>query len=239
MITVRAGSGAIGICLLLLTAGCSREQQDWRSAEAADTMESYGQFIQRHPESELATQARTRVAQLGEERDWQHAGSADNADAYRQFLVDHPTGKWSEEARIRIENFALGQPSGGGGSAGHGPAGGGLAAPGEAAVPAGAGSRASAAPPATAALAKAGGGSGYGIQLGAFSSEAAADGQWHALTARYGTELGGLQEHVVAADTPSGRVYRLQASVGDEGRARALCETLRQHSQACVAVLPH
>ena len=63
MITVRAGSAAIGMCLLLLLSACSREQQDWRSAEAADTIDSYGQFIQRHPDSELVTQARTRVSQ--------------------------------------------------------------------------------------------------------------------------------------------------------------------------------
>src|SRR3984893_18551590 len=112
MITVRAGSGAIGVCLLLLAAGCSREQQDWRSAEASDTIEGYGQFIQRHPESELATQARTRVTQLGEDRDWQHAGSADTVDAYRDFIAQHPNGKWAQEAHIRIENFSLGEQAG-------------------------------------------------------------------------------------------------------------------------------
>ncbi|HEV7446921.1 MAG TPA: hypothetical protein VGO18_30420, partial [Steroidobacteraceae bacterium] len=125
MITIRAGNGAIGVCLLLLMSGCSREQQDWRSAEAADTIEGYGQFIQRHPESELATQARTRVAQLGEDRDWQHAGSADTVDAYRDFIAQHPNGKWAQEARIRIENFSLGEQAGtdagSRGSAGTGP----------------------------------------------------------------------------------------------------------------------
>src|SRR4051794_454741 len=112
MITVRAGRTAIGICLLLVTAGCSREQQDWRSAEAADSIDSYGQFIQRHPDSELVTQARARVAQLGEDRDWQRAGSADTVDAYREFIAQHPNGKWSQEAHIRIENFSLGEQSG-------------------------------------------------------------------------------------------------------------------------------
>ena len=112
MITIRAGNGAICICLLLLLTGCSREQQDWRSAEAADTIDGYGQFIQRHPESELVTQARTRVAQLGEDRDWQHAGSADTVEAYRDFLTQHPNGKWAQEARIRIENFSLGEQTG-------------------------------------------------------------------------------------------------------------------------------
>jgi len=270
MITVRAGSSAVGVCLLLLIGGCSREQQDWRSAEAADTIESYDQFIQRHPESELASQARTRVAQLGEERDWQRAGSADNVDAYREFLNEHPNGKWAQEARIRIENFSLGEQASaaaiaaGAGASATASAGGpapaapqhaasqsggaprGLASPGEAAAPAVARTSAMVAavpmppvPAPAAAKPVASAAVGYGVQLGAFKTEARANSEWHALTARFGSELAGLQEHVVAADTASGRIYRLQASVGDQGRARALCESLRKQSQACVAVLPH
>lgn len=295
MITVRAGSGAIGVCLLLLAAGCSREQQDWRSAESADTIEGYGQFIQRHPESELATQARTRVAQLGEDRDWQHAGSADTVDAYRDFIAQHPNGKWAQEAHIRIENFSLGEQAGTDAgskvSSGSGPGTGrvsgaaslatgstatasvagapnvsaapsatapnpsanlppsgarsfGLASPGEAAsppapaIPHGSTDSGLAVSPAptTPTAAKP---TAFGIQLGAFSTAAGANTEWHLLTSRFALDLRGLQERVVPADTPSGRIYRLQAAVGDEGRARSICDSLRKHGQACVAVLPH
>jgi len=45
MVTVQARSAAMGMCLLLLVVACSREQQDWRTAEGADTIESYGRFI--------------------------------------------------------------------------------------------------------------------------------------------------------------------------------------------------
>lgn len=107
MLTFRVRTVAIPAVFMFLVAACSREQQDWRSAEAADTVESYGQFLDRHPDSELATQARTRVAQLAEEREWKHASTADTADAYREFLGQHPNGKWAQEARIRIQNFAL------------------------------------------------------------------------------------------------------------------------------------
>ena len=108
MITFRAGSIALIAVLATLAAGCSREQQDWRSAEAADTHEAYGRFVDQHPDSELGAQARARLAQLAEERDWTQAGILATADAYRAFLAQHPSGKWSEEARIRIEAFALG-----------------------------------------------------------------------------------------------------------------------------------
>jgi cell division septation protein DedD len=79
----------------------------------------------------------------------------------------------------------------------------------------------------------------FGIQLGAFSSEGAANNEWRLLTGRFASELQGLHAHLVTADTPSGHVYRLQAVVGEEARARAICDSLRKRSQACVAVLPH
>jgi len=94
--------------LAIVGAGCSREQQDWRSAESAATSEAWARFVEQHPESELAAQARDRIAQLAEQREWQRAESLASADAYREFVARHPTGKWSEEARIRIEAFALG-----------------------------------------------------------------------------------------------------------------------------------
>jgi cell division septation protein DedD len=94
--------------LLGLFTACSSEQQDWQSAQSADTSEAWGRFLEQHPESELAAQARLRIAQLTEQRDWQHAESVGTVEGYRGFLGQHPNGKWSGEARIRIEAFALG-----------------------------------------------------------------------------------------------------------------------------------
>jgi len=232
MITIRAGKVVLGASLLLLAAGCSREQQDWRSAEAADSIEAYGDFIQRHPDSELVTQARARVVQLGEDRDWQQAGSSDTAQSYRQFLAQHPNGKWAQEARIRIENFALGAQPGDASSSGTAAA----------ATPSGTPATPAAAPAAavtTLPVAAPAPAKGFGVQLGAFSSEATANTAWQALQGRFGAQLQDLSPQVVPADTASGRVYRLQASVADEAHARALCDALKKQSQACVPVLPH
>ena len=303
MLTFRAGKLAALAVFLFLSTACSREQQDWRSAEAADTVESYGQFLERHPESELVTQARTRVAQLTEEREWQHASSTDTADAYRQFLAQHPNGKWAQEARIRIQNFALnGLPPAGppmatatdttaaNGSAvpptAPGTAGTATAAPASAtpAASATSGATSIAAPnelahEAPGELAHAAGtqvaatnpatpvsppppkystpyvstpvtntspsnspfpgASGYGVQLGAFGSAAAANNEWHQLTTRFGAQLGSLTARVVTANTATGPLFRLQAQVPDEAHARSLCDVLRKQSQPCVPVLPH
>src|SRR2546425_11163650 len=93
MITFRAARVALTVALLCVMAACSREQQDWRSAEAADTIEAYGQFLERHPDSELATHARARLAQLAEDREWQGAQGADSAEAPPHFLHHHPYGE--------------------------------------------------------------------------------------------------------------------------------------------------
>ena len=229
MVTVRAGIrfAAMVLAALALLGGCSREQQDWRSAEGADTLQSYGRFIEQHPDSELVTQARTRIAQLGEDRDWGRAGSADTAAAYQQFLAQHPNGKWAQEARIRSENFALGVV----------PAVPPAAAQSTPAPPAAApGLMAAAAPPPLAIPPAA---SGYGIQLGAFASEERANSEWQALQGRFPAQLQRLTPRVETADTASGRIYRLQAQAADEAGARLLCDELRRQSQACVPVVPH
>lgn len=248
MITFHAGRVALIAVLATLAAGCSREQQDWRSAEAADTHEAYGRFVELHPDSELAAQARVRLAQLAEERDWAQAGTVATADAYRAFLAEHPSGKWSQEARIRIEAFALGsaprlapqtpaQPGG----APQGPSG--VRALQLATARAPPAVHESASEPAVVAqlnTAAGTGGPSYSVQLGAFGSEASADREWRRLQGRFGAQLGGLAPRIVAAsNNTSGPLYRLQAPAAGEAQARALCDSLREQSQPCVPVLPH
>lgn len=249
MTTFGAGGVALITVLALLAAGCGREQQDWRSAEAADTSEAYGRFIEQHPDSELAVQARARLAQLAEERDWTQAGKIATPDAYKGFLAEHPSGRWSEEARIRIEAFSLGSaprlapstPAQPGGAA-EGPSG--VRALQLATAMAPPTVHESAAPPAVARLTRAEppaarpAGNSYGVQLGAFGSEASADREWRRLQGRFGAQLGRLSPRIIAAGDSSGPLYRLQAPAAGEAQARALCDSLRERSQPCVPVLP-
>ena len=267
------------VLALTALAGCSREKIDWKSAEAADTVEGYDHFLERHPDGELAPQARARVAQLNEDRDWKKASAADTADAYRQFLAQHDSGKWSEEARIRVENFSLDGTGTGPGKPGveaapavaatvpaaatpaptHGPKEAQMppTAPRPAAAdvskPAAEPKSAAAAKPtpepkrvaaatppaATAAPAAAPTSPGqFGIQLGAFHSQDAALKNWKQLQTRYGSDLHGLFAHAVPVKQTSGGLFRLQAPVGEESRARAICASLAKQSQPCVVVLP-
>jgi hypothetical protein len=293
MVTFQAGRVVLLTLLAGLATACNREQQDWRSAEGADSTEAWQRFVQQHPDSELVREAQTRIAQLEVQREFQYADHQGTVEAYRDFLAHHPSGKWAEHARIRIEAFSLGSaprigpptPEEAAAFSGSGVralrlatastppepeassvAGGAQAAPAEAIQPAGlpldagqpetaegpdsgAGTgravpgEAAHAPPDDAAVKPASsnettGNSGYGVQLGAFGSEASADREWRRLRGRFGTELGSLSPRIVVAESDSGQLYRLQAPAAGEAQARAICDSLRGQEQACMPVLP-
>jgi cell division septation protein DedD len=246
---VVAVAALTGLAVVTLVAGCSREKIDWKSAESADTVAAYDRFIERHPDSELATQARERVAQLQEERDWKVATGADTADGYKEFLTKHPNGKWAEEARIRIESAGLAPnpsplavneqpPVRAGNTAVPGEPAASAAAPPANTTPQTASDSAAPPPAATHVPSTPAGSSGYGIQLGAFSTQDAALAAWKRLQVTYDDQLHGLFAHAVPVQTASGQLFRLQAPVGAEVRARSICGALTQKSQPCVVVLP-
>ena len=209
---------------LLVLAACSREKSDWRSAQAADSPESYEQFIAGHPDSTLVATARERLQQLAEEKDWRAAAQTDSLEAYQQFLAQYPAGKWAREAQVRIDNFANAPGTG---------AASGAAAGEQATPPASAGEGASLPPSSTAAA------SGFGVQLGAFSSSERANDEWKKLQADSAGLLDGLSPRVVVGESQGKAIYRLQAEVRDEVQARAICGGLKVAKKPCVPVIPH
>jgi len=215
----------VGIVAMLIgpLAGCSREAGEWRTTQGADTTEAYDAFLKSYPQSEFAAQARERLAQLAEERDWSRATGADTADSYREFLAAHADGKWAQEARVRIENFEI--------------SGGEVAATPAAATPAAAAAPAAAVTPAVTTTPAATTSVSHRIQLAAFSTEDKARQEWNRLRGAF-PELKGLAGEFIAAQTPSGRVYRLQASVASEARAREICASLKARKQGCLYVAP-
>lgn len=215
----------VGIVAMLIgpLAGCSREAGEWRTTQGADTTEAYDAFLKSYPQSEFAAQARERLAQLAEERDWSRATGADTADSYREFLAAHADGKWAQEARVRIENFEI--------------SGGEVAATPAAATPAAAAAPAAAVTPVVTTTPAATTSVSHRIQLAAFSTEDKARQEWNRLRGAF-PELKGLAGEFIAAQTPSGRVYRLQASVASEARAREICASLKARKQGCLYVAP-
>jgi cell division septation protein DedD len=250
----------LAACALLLTA-CSREADDWRATQAADTVISYEQFLKQYPGSAHASDATTRVAQLAEDEAWQLATSQDTQAGYQQFVARYPEGKWAPEARVRIENFALTLPPADSpaavmaGMAGT-PAPARPVAPVTAAAPAvkippasapvvaapvvAAARPAPVAAPSVAAKPAAGEqhASGFGVQLGAYSSKDKAEAHWQQVSKQFKSALGTAKHQVVAGKGQTGKVYRLQLAQSGEAQARALCATLKAKGQACVVTHP-
>jgi cell division protein FtsN len=245
--------------LLLGTYGCSRQQSDWEKTRAANTTDSYEQFLKKYPNGEFAAQAQARVKELYEEREWQKARDTDTQDAYQAFLKQYPEGKWTEEARIRVENFTLAQAPSNAAAAGadaanppanpaSGDSAAATAAPNTAMKPSVSPARATpptapAAPSKPAVSATPGApetvAGAYGIQLGAFKSSAeAANRRWAHLNKEYPKVLGGLSPTVAPKKGASGTLYRLQVAGLSEKHARAICKSLKAKSQACVLIHP-
>jgi hypothetical protein len=78
----------------------------------------------------------------------------------------------------------------------------------------------------------------FGIQLGAFTSEAKANSEWQRLQSAFADELGSLEPHIVSASTSAGILFRLQSRLENEAKAREVCAALAEKSQGCVVVLP-
>lgn len=74
------------------------------------------------------------------------------------------------------------------------------------------------------------------VQLGAFQSEAIAQGAWVAIAAASGEVLHGLTPLVTPVDAQGKRLWRLRTAVADKAQAAALCAALTQRQLACVTV---
>lgn len=217
---------ALLILSLAIASGCSRRQQEWETARRSDTVASYQQFLRLFPDGEFASQAQARVRELQEAADWEHATRTDTAESYQQFVDRHPQGRMADEARIRIGNFALAQTPSSSPQE--------MPAP-QSPTPAFGAPVPTAPTPATSTPT----GGAYRIQLGAFSGgDKQAMGEWRRLQGEHPQLLGGLTPSVKLATTTSGHLYRLQAGVMTEERAREVCAKLKSAGQTCVIVLP-
>lgn len=73
---------------------------------------------------------------------------------------------------------------------------------------------------------------GPGVQVGAYSSRAAAEAGWSRLAGVH-SSLSGMKYRVVEGKADIGTVYRLQALPGDAAAARSLCAKLKASGQDC------
>lgn len=214
--------------VVLVTLGGCGELQDWRSTQRADTLEAYESFVDRYPQSQYVPVAQRRLADLVEQRDWLIATESDTAAGYRAFIDTHPKGRWTREARVRLQNF-LTTPGV------LGPAAIEPAEPPPAILPEEPVTTEVAEPVPTTLVEPAP--VTHRIQLGAFSSRDLALEAWREARTRH-TELQGLVSQVIVGSNGKVDIYRLQASVVSEERAREVCRVLAAAGQGCVYVPP-
>jgi hypothetical protein len=74
---------------------------------------------------------------------------------------------------------------------------------------------------------------GTGVQVGAFSSKAAAEAGWSKLVAQASGALSGVSHRVIEGKADNGTIFRLQAVAGDAGAAGQLCVKLKAKGIAC------
>lgn len=79
-------------------------------------------------------------------------------------------------------------------------------------------------------------GRGFSLQLGAYSSEAAAEADHERLAGDYSVLLGDLSWKVLQPETAAPGLWRLRAGPVDETGARKLCEMLKATGTDCMPV---
>jgi cell division protein FtsN len=211
------------------------EDKDWQRTIAADTPDAYKQFLAQHPGGKWAEEARIRVESFG--LDTHPSPTGDTAS----------TSSTASSTTASSTTAAPGTPA-------KPPAAPSVArtAPAQKVSPPVTPPAANAAHAADSASAARNGAApptpsvpspkdspGFGIQLGAFSTQSAALSEWKRLQVKFDPQLHGLFAHTVPAQVASGKVFRLQSPVGDESRARSICAALSKQAQPCVVVLPN
>jgi outer membrane protein assembly factor BamD (BamD/ComL family) len=97
------------LVLCVITAGvlaaCSNPNGDWQKATQQNTVASYQQFIQQHPDDARVQQARNRIDALKDEQAWTDAKNANTLDAYQQYLQQEPNGMHATDAQDKVNSM--------------------------------------------------------------------------------------------------------------------------------------
>jgi hypothetical protein len=91
------------ISLLLVAAamlwGCSSAQEDWNTANGANTVAAYQEYLSKHPTGDHSADANERIRSLQDDEAWSQAKQANSAEGYRAYLQNQPAGSHATEAQ--------------------------------------------------------------------------------------------------------------------------------------------
>lgn len=87
----------------------AQEKSDWDSAARDNTIDSYGQFLTKHPAGQYADEAQSRIDRLraskADTQAWNAAKAANRAASYEQYLASFPQGAYVAQAIAAIEQL--------------------------------------------------------------------------------------------------------------------------------------
>jgi len=94
-----------GIIMLFFLFGCSKEVQDWETAQSTNSVGGYQAYLEQYPEGEFRLDAEGLVENLR----FIDAETEGTVEAFEVFLVHHPEGINAPAAQQRIEGILLGE----------------------------------------------------------------------------------------------------------------------------------
>lgn len=87
----------------------AQEAADWEKAARANTVDSYGEYLSKHPAGKNAEEARRRMQSLqaaaADKNAWDQASALNTAAGYEQYLTSFPQGAYTLQAAAAIENL--------------------------------------------------------------------------------------------------------------------------------------
>ena len=211
----------------VLLAACTAENDDWRAAQAADTSLAYSHFASQHPDSSHAAEARSRAAaRAAAEAVVASSAEPTAASVVPPVAVPQAIAPATAPSPPQAAPPQASPPQ---------------AAPAQAAPPPAAAVTAPAAvvkPPAPASRPAANKAAGFGVQIGAFSTQDKAEAQWRLIQQRHRRELAGASHQIAAGKAGSRTVYRLKLPQPSQAAAKDLCRRLSAAGQPCVVYHP-
>jgi len=87
----------------------AQESSDWEQAARANTVDSYGAYLTKHPAGKNASEAQRRIDRLrasaADQAAWSQAKAANRAESYQQYLTSFPQGAYVAQAIAAIEQL--------------------------------------------------------------------------------------------------------------------------------------
>jgi hypothetical protein len=100
--TIAIASLVAAVALFL--SGCASVSKDWNRATTQDNATAYDAFLQKHRDSQYASEAKVKIQEL----DWKQAQASSTMASFREFLQKHPDSQYASEAKVRVSSYTKG-----------------------------------------------------------------------------------------------------------------------------------